>query len=60
MLLSLTSVGGVKNDLHLGLEFGFCDDGPSNGVHHKIIAYVDRTAWHYLIVKKDLHSIYLK
>ena len=57
--MSLPPFGDVKNDFHLGLEFGFRDGGPSDGVRYMIIVYADYATLCYLIFKKDLHFIYL-
>jgi len=40
----LSPLGNVENDVHLGVEFGCYDGGPSNGVEYKIIVYMDTTA----------------
>jgi len=57
MLLSLPPSRGVESDIHLGVEFGYHDNGPSDNVRYKIIVYANYTTWHYLMLKKDLHPI---
>ena len=60
MLLAFSPLGDVEIDPNLEVEFGCCDNDLSDGVLHKIIVYVNCTASRYLILKKDLHPIYLK
>jgi len=59
VLTSLPPLVGVRSDFHLGVEFG-CDGGSSDGVLYKIIMYMDCATWRYLMLKKDLHPIYLR
>ena len=55
--MSLVPSGRVECDFDLGVEFS---GGPSDGVHYKIILYMDCATWHYLMLKKGLHPLYLR
>ena len=60
VLLSLPLLGDVEVDLDLEVEFGCCDGSLFDSAYHKIIVYANYATLHYLMLKKDLHFIYLK
>ena len=60
MLPYLPPLGNVGFDLDLEVQFGCYDSRLTDGVHHRMIVYEDHTAWRYLLLKKDLHPLYLK
>jgi len=57
MLLFLPPIDDIEYDFDLGVEFG---SGLSNGVHYKLVLYMNRAIWRYLMMKKDLHPELLR
>jgi len=54
--MSLPAKDGIEYDFDSGVEFG---SGPSDEVHYQIILYADRAVLQYLMLKKDINSVYL-
>jgi len=52
-------LGGVEIDLDLEVKFRVCDGGLSNGVHYRLVVYINHSNCKYFMLKKDLHPICL-
>ena len=60
VLRSLPPLRDVETNLDLEVKCSYCDDCPSDGLHHTIIVYLDQATKRNLMLKKNLHPLYLK
>ena len=59
-MMSLHPLYGFEINMVVEFEFGCCKGGPSDGACPKAIAYMDYTIWKFLMLKKDIHPLYLR
>ena len=53
LMLFMPPMSGIESDMEV--EFDFCASGRSDGVHPKIVMYMDRVVWKFFMLKKDLN-----
>ena len=51
-MLSLPSLCGLKINMDMKFEFGFCEGRPSDGAPHKMIFYIDHAIWIFYAKKR--------